>query len=167
MNKKFTYIFLIAVVFLFNLTVSVNGKSQQARIGYQQFRVNGSASNVVTYNIDGENYYRIRDIAFALKDTNKKFDTVYNASKNEIVLLKGKNYTSENAFVIFDNDIIAKSFSGNISIDSKPYMLDAYNIKGYNYYKIDDIGKLLDFGIRYETVGKTISISTNESYLGL
>ena len=164
MNKKFTYIFLLSICFLFNS--SVNGKSQEAKIGYQQFKVNGGASNVVTYYIDGSNYYRIRDIAFALKDTNKKFDTEYNCSKNEITIIKGKNYTSENDFVIYDNSIIAFDFNGSLSFDNKSYGLIAYNIKGYNYYKVEDIGRLLDFSVRYETVNKTVIINTNESYNG-
>lgn len=162
MKKKFTYIFLIVVCLFLN--TSVNAKSQQVKMGYQQFRINGGSSNVVTYYIDGENYFRIRDLAFALKGTNKKFNIGYNSVKNEVVLYRGQDYNSSGDIVVFDNDALAHDFTGVLNLDGESRLINMYNIKGYNYCKIADIAKMLDFNLKYENVSRAIVINTNEKF---
>lgn len=162
MNKKFTYIIILFICLIFNS--STEAKSYNARMGYQQFKVNGSTSNVVTYNINGENYCRIRDIAFALKGTNKKFDIEYNNLKNEINLVTGRNYKSEDDFVIYENFDMANDFQGSLLLNNELRNVKSYNIKGYNYYDVEDIAEILDFSISYENVSKSVIINTGSSY---
>ncbi len=42
--------------------------------------------------------------------------------------------------------------------------LTAYTINGNNYFKLRDLGKLLDFGVGWDNNTRTISINTNTSY---
>ncbi|MBP2025761.1 hypothetical protein [Peptoniphilus stercorisuis] len=162
MNKKFTYIFVFLICIFINTTAIA--KSNEAKIGYQQVKVNGLTSNIVTYNISGENYYRIRDIAFALRNTNKKFNVNYNVKNNEIYLISGENYSSKDDFVIYDDIALANAFTGSILLDKEVLDLNSYHIKGYNYYKLNDIAKILNFNIKYEGVNKLVVINTSEGY---
>lgn len=162
MSKKFTYIITFLICIFINTTVMA--KSNEVKIGYQQVKVNGLTSNVVTYNINGDNYYRIRDIAFILKNTNKKFNISYNPKTNEINLISGENYSSKDDFVIYDDVALANAFTGNILLDNEVLDLESYHIKGHNYYKLMDIAKTLNFSTKYEGVNKLLVVNTSEVY---
>lgn len=152
---------LIFSIFLsFNAVVFAN--TREVKLNYQGFKVNSKISNVVAYDIKGENYYRIRDIASILKDTNKKFDTIYENEKNEICLVTDKNYTEEDKLVIYDEVAEAIDSASKLNYNEKVVELKAYNIKGYNYYSIEEIAELMDFHISFDT--NNVNIYTNKPF---
>lgn len=61
-------------------TISVDGKKITARMIYLMG--------------DGKDYVKVRDVANALKDTDKKFGVSYNSSKKTLTINPGKSYTT-------------------------------------------------------------------------
>ncbi len=59
-----------------------------------ELRVNGSwADGGAVYKINGNNYYKLRDIAAYVDGTEKQFDVSWNAAEKRIDLTSGKAYT--------------------------------------------------------------------------
>lgn len=159
-NKK--YILLLVMSLL--LISFTHAKSQEVKLSYQQFKVNGQSLNVVNYTINGQAYYRIRDIAGLLKNTAKRFNIEYDKEKNEVIINKDKNYINENKFVIYEDSDVAIKSKSKLRYENNMIELESYNIKGYNYYRIEDIAELLKFIMEYEISPKSIVINTNEKY---
>ena len=70
--------------------------------------------------------------------------------------------------IILTIGLSSKSFAGNyvdcnknntnISLNGKQIYLDAYNIKGNNYFKLRDLGDLLDFNVDWDEGTKQVII---------
>ncbi|MDR2296302.1 MAG: WG repeat-containing protein, partial [Clostridiales Family XIII bacterium] len=114
-------------------TVSVNGK----RIAFD------------AYGINDNNYFKLRDLAYVLNGTDKRFEVGWDGANNAITLTSGKTYT-----VVGDemsgNDIGDKAtmpMASTIILDGRKVPFTAYNIGGNNYFKLRDIGAAFDFGV--------------------
>jgi len=55
--------------------------------------VDGLEISFDAYNINGNNYFKLRDLAFALTNSSARFDVIWDAEKNAINLITGKSYT--------------------------------------------------------------------------
>ena len=56
--------------------------------------VDGTAQEIYPYNIDGNNYFKLRDMAAVLAGTDKSFAVEWDESKNAI------NLNTSNAYVL-------------------------------------------------------------------
>ena len=128
--------------------------------------VNGKSAAFDAYNINGNNYFKLRDLAYVLSGTGKQFDVGWDAVNNAISLTSGKAYT------ITGGEMSAKG-SGNksalptsstIYLDGKQVSFTAYNIDGNNYFKLRDIGQTFDFGVGWDATTNTITVDTNAHY---
>lgn len=129
--------------------------------------VNGINKSFDAYNINGSNYFKLRDLAYVLNDTEKRFEVGWKSEDNAISLTSGKFYTP------VGGEMSAKS-AGNktatptkskIYLDGKEINLTAYNIDGNNYFKLRDIGQAFDFGVTWDGAKNTIGIDTNTGYM--
>lgn len=128
--------------------------------------VNGQNVSFDAYNIGGNNYFKLRDIAYAVKDTNKKFGVTYDAEKKAISL------TSNSEYVIIGGELTkgdgkAKTGILNTSpiyMDGNEVKLGAYNINGNNYFKLRDLAKAFKMGVSWNETTKTIEIDTTKEY---
>jgi len=141
-----------------------------------QVKVSPTASSVVVndknvsfeaYNIGGNNYFKLRDIAMAVDNTKKQFEVGWDKEKNAINLIPNKAYTS------VGGELEVKSKSGSkvatpsnskIYLDGKEVQLTAYNIDGNNYFKLRDIGKAFNIGVTWDGKANKIVIDTNADY---
>lgn len=121
-------------------------------------KVCGSDLTFNAYNIKGYNYFKIRDLAAAFKDTGYAFSVEW--SNMGIRIRRGQESIDE-----ISGGSMAKgyakathSYGGVITLDDDEYAsksVECYNINGYNYYKIRDIADLLGFDVNYDsTTGK-------------
>lgn len=53
-----------------------------------------------------------------------------------------------------------------IYVDGERVEVTAYTIGGYNYFKLRDLGELVDFGVEWDAATASIHIDTNASYSG-
>jgi len=133
--------------------------------------VNGKSTTFDSYNINDFNYFKLRDIAYVLNGTAKQFAIDWDAANNAMTLKPGS------AYVVAGGEMASKGnatksatlsqqkvFVNGLSLASKTPM-EAYNIDGYNYFKLRDIGIVLDIGIGWDESKNTISIESNNGYL--
>ena len=163
--KKKTVFLLLILTFIFALT-PVTRAALVATPTSATVIVNGKPVAFDAYNIEGSNYFKLRDVAFALSGTAKQFDAVWDGERNAISLISGKPYTVEGGEM-------AGKGSGNktpvltnskIYLDGKEVKFTAYNIDGNNYFKLRDIGEAFDFSLVWDGASNTISIDTNKAY---
>ncbi len=68
-----------------------------------------------------------------------------------------------------DGSISAAPTTSKVLIDGRPVSFEAYNISGYNYFKLRDLAMALNgtnkqFEIGYDGKTNTINITTNKAY---
>ncbi|NLZ53000.1 MAG: hypothetical protein GX892_07625 [Thermoanaerobacteraceae bacterium] len=129
--------------------------------------INGKAISFEAYNINGNNYFKLRDLAMALRGTNKQFEVGWDAKNNAINLTSGKAYTSVGGELVVSAGTKAKKArptTSKIYLDGKEVTFTAYNIDGNNYFKLRDIAKAMNFAVTWDGKTNTISINTSASY---
>ncbi len=129
--------------------------------------VNGEKKAFDAYNIEGSNYFKLRDLAYVLNGTDKQFEVGWDAAANAISLTSGKAYTAaggEMAAQESPAQAEAVRSSSKILLDGAEVALTAYTINGNNYFKLRDLGQAFDFGVGWDGEAQTISIDTSTGY---
>lgn len=128
--------------------------------------VDGTSVSFDAYNIDGNNYFKLRDLAKVLNGTKKQFEVSWDGSKNAIILTSGKAYTSLGSELVTGNakNATATATNSSIYINGAQVNLTAYNINGNNYFKLRDIGKAFNFGVTWVGATNTIKVDTSTGY---
>jgi ABC-type sugar transport system substrate-binding protein len=128
--------------------------------------VNGAQTPFDAYNIAGSNYFKLRDLAYALSGTPKRFEVGYDGATKAIALTSGQSYTAVGGEMGSSGagNKAANPTSSKIYLDGSEISLTAYNIGGYNYFKLRDIGQALNFGVDWDGASQTVAIDTSRGY---
>lgn len=128
--------------------------------------VNGEETAFDAYNISGNNYFKLRDLAYALNGSDKQFDVTWDGINNAILLTSNSEYTTVGGEMEGKaaGTETAISTSSKILLDGEEIALTAYNIGDNNYFKLRDIGQVFDFGITWDGMKNTITIDTATEY---
>lgn len=128
--------------------------------------VNGEKKSFDAYNIDGANYFKLRDLAYVLNGTEKQFEVSWDGKANAILLTSGAGYTADGSEMTTGagKTQSAKATSSKILVDGAEVSLTAYNINNSNYFKLRDIGELFNFGVDWDNGSRTITIDTSKDY---
>ena len=135
------------------------------RLSSQALSVDGGNVDCEYYNIDGYNYFKLRDVAMLLNGTGSTFSVDYDAAVKAIRVVTGAAYTPKGDELQKGKDLSATAVVSHqtLFIDGKERSdLPAYNIGGYNYFKLADLGKALNFGVRYDTDSHTIVVESRK-----
>lgn len=130
--------------------------------------VDGEPENVRVFEIDGNTYIKLRDLAMALNNTNKSFEIDYNHESEMIYLTTRKRYTpvsGDLAMNLFDKQTIATESDIAIEINGDYLTMYAYSIQGNNYFRISEIAQALNVGINEDPNGRVIKIDTSSEFL--
>lgn len=125
--------------------------------------VNDREINLEAYNIEGYNYFRLRDMALMLRGTNKPFDVVWDENTRTIIISSGVDYASSGEdFARSDNPKPSKytPIKPEIMIDGRKTEFTAYTINDYSYFKLRDIAETFNLGVSWDAKANTISIDT-------
>ncbi|MEG2175655.1 MAG: hypothetical protein RRY97_02180 [Oscillibacter sp.] len=128
--------------------------------------VDGKETAFDAYNIGGNNYFKLRDIAQILRGTGKQFEVTWNSEKAAIDMVSGKAYTSVGGEMTA-GDGKDKSCTLNaapVYKDGTAVTLTAYNIGGNNYFKLRDLGSTFDFDVSWDTAKGTVVVDTAHAY---
>ena len=159
---------LLVLGLLLLLTIPALADSPSVVASSQYLRINGQLVGAEAYNINGSNYFKLRDIAMLLRDSDAQFEVGY--ASGTITLTTGQNYTPiggelSNSWTDPSNSCVPSSQA--LLVDGKPVQMDAYNIGGYNYFKLRDLADALGFGVEYVAANRTIylNVGTRTLYL--
>ncbi len=128
--------------------------------------VNGKDLAFEAYNIEGNNYFKLRDLAMAVSGTAKQFEVAWDSEKSAINLKSKLAYTPVGG-EMRQGDGAAKPYSpgtSKIYKDGNEIKPTAYLINGNNYFKLRDVASVFDFGVTWNAADLTIMVDTNASY---
>lgn len=124
---------------------------------------NGAANRIAAYNINGNNFVKLRDVAQLLSGTDKQFSVGYNNISRVITL------TSGSAYVPVGGELQIPGSYARAAVTSQSVYLNgsyiypmAYNIDDNNYFLLRDLAALFDFDIDFS--GATVYINTTAPY---
>ena len=134
----------------------------------QKLNVNGAEESTEIYNIDGNNYFKLRDIAALLDGTSSQFSVDYDDAAKQIVVYTGGSYTlQEGDLSLPGADAMqtkarnARKSSQSLKIDGRTVSgMNVFNIGGNNYFKLRDINEVLRFNVGYDETSGTILITS-------
>ena len=133
-------------------TIDVKATNQKVKLDGKDVVISG-------YNIDGYNYFKLRDLAAVLKDSQAKFGVEY---KDGVV-----NLTKAADYKVVESDqkpvkAMSKGMLTNdkVMVGDKALTATAYKIDDLNYYKLRDLGKELGFGVGYDEATKSVLLTS-------
>lgn len=129
--------------------------------------VNGKVVEFDAYNIKGNNYFKLRDLAQAVNNTDKNFEVTWDGKNNAINLISNKAYTPVGGELVKGDGkakLVAPTTS-KIYKDGEEVSLTAYKINDNNYFKLRDIAKLFNIGVTWDGATNTVVIDTSVGYV--
>ncbi|MEN6316217.1 MAG: Ig-like domain-containing protein [Clostridiaceae bacterium] len=129
--------------------------------------VNGVKTSFDAYNINGYNYFKLRDLAYVVSGTQKQFEVGWDGMNNAIQLTSGSPYTPVGGEMGISSGALtaeATATTSKIYIDGKQVSFTAFMINGNNYFKLRDIAAAFDIGVTWDGNTNTIGIDTSIGY---
>ena len=132
----------------------------------QNLSVDGVDADCDKYNIDGSNYFKLRDLAQLLSKTDSRFSISFDEQSNAVAVVSGKEYTPVGGELARGQDqsktaVVSKQ---SVLIDGKAVDgLSIYNIGGNNYFKLRDLGNALGFTVDYDADSNTAIVLSKGS----
>lgn len=137
--------------------------------------IDGKEVAFAAYNIDGNNYFKLRDLAAALDGTDAEFDVVYDTELKAIKLTKKSSATPD--VYTGDGKIDATIASGakeatlstrriilptGAWMDATDAKMTGYNIDGFTYFKLREVADVIIFQVDWDKEAKVITITTSD-----
>lgn len=125
--------------------------------------VNGESIEFGAYNINGNNFFKLRDIAYALNGTSAQFNVGWNGISNVITLSSGQAYSTVGGELLSSSAGVATATltSSTILLNGAEVNLTAYRIGNNHYFMLRDLGASLGFSVDFDDETRAILIDTD------
>ena len=164
--KSAGLIALAATLALAPATFSAATKTETAKPSSHVVYVNGEKTNAAAYNIGGNNFFKLRDLAAVVDGTEKQFEITWNEAERSVEMQSGKAYTEVGGELgkLGSANRTAKLSTDKMLKDGKQISVTAYNVDGNNFFKLRDVASQFDFGIGFDEAAKRVDIVTAQGY---
>ena len=127
----------------------------------QTIRFCGETVSLEVYNIDGSNYFRMRDVAALLSASERRFALDFDPELYAVYAETGKSYEFVGGERQLGADLSASAVSSRwlLYVDGVLHPCDTVNIGGNNYFKLRDLSGALGFSVEYEPESRTVEIT--------
>lgn len=124
--------------------------------------VDGRTVLVDGYSVNNSNYFKVRDIAMLVRNTNCKFNVEWNSQIEAIDIFTNSDYVVIGGELSgeIEQDMNVVENSTPIYVDGIQRAITAYNINGSSYFKIRDLADAIGFEVLWDGDTQTISIET-------
>ena len=144
-------------------TTASNGRQIAIGRSDNNLTIDGKMTTVSSYNIEGLNYFRLRDLATILADTDAEFNVGYDDSQRLITVESGTPLDGGGSLIQLDRSDIAVKNNMTVMVDGRYVTPTAYNIDGFTYFKLRDLGEILNFGVAWDEASWSMVITTEEA----
>lgn len=158
---------LAAIVGIPNIFPMDSHMSEMAKPTPHAIYVDGEKANVAAYEISGNNYFKLRDIAAIVNGSEKQFEVSWNEAQQRIDLTSGKPYTTVGGELgaISSANQSANASTAVVYKDGSKADYTGYNINDNNFYKLRDVCQSFDIGVEWDSATQRVDIITTESYV--
>ncbi len=140
--------------------------SPEAKYTTSKVLVNGNEVAFEAYNINDNNYFKLRDLAMALNGTEKQFEVVWDSVNSCVNMMHGPYTAVGGELAAGDGmDKTAAIGTKDIRLNGEPVDLAAFLINDNNYFKLRDLGMLFYFNVGWDGANNCIMIDTSAGYI--
>jgi hypothetical protein len=112
------------------------------------------------------NWLKLRDFAMIMNGSAKQFSVTYEESTNSIYVITGQAYTPYKDELAPLPDISsAISSPQKLYVDGQLLEVAAYNIFGYNYFRLRDLAIILDIALIYDADTASVTLDLENPYV--
>lgn len=132
-----------------------------AVLSSQSLAVDGKNVNCEMYNIGGNNYIKLRDLAYLLNGTGSQFEVDCTQAVSTVSVTTGAAYSPIGTELTTgtDNSGTARPGSQVILVNGAVHgELTVYNIGGSNFFRLRELGDLLGFEVGYDASSNTVTV---------
>ena len=158
---KKTLLLVLAMLMALTPFASAERNSDQmadAVKSFQAFELNGEKVEIGGYLINGNNYYKLRDVAALLNSTTGKFDVKYENKKISLKTCEEYENLETDLQQMKHDKNKAKMVTNKVMVDGKDVELNAAFIDNNNYVKLRDLGAVV--GLEVDFKDGTIIVNT-------
>lgn len=139
---------------------------ESARGRGQQLLLDGQIVELQAYNIGGSNYFKLRDLGWLLSGTPAGFSVSYDGAAKSIILSSGQSYVPEGGEgeLLPEQTVSVRPAQARLTVNGAEMSMEAYNIGGSNYFKLRDLGRILNFGVGYDQAQRLVVVDPNSGY---
>ena len=132
-------------------------------ISPQNLTVNGVAVDVQAYNIDGYNYFRLRDLAAILNGTTAQFNVGFVAPN--VIVTTGEAYEMIYGDLVAGADLSATAVPSDqiLYVDGERVDILVYNLGGNNFFRLRCLAPLVGFEVDFDAATNTAIVVTPEA----
>lgn len=137
-----------------------------AVVSSHKVTIDGEPVSLAAYEIGGNNYFKLRDLAQALSGTDAQFEVAWNGAAQRIDLTADTAYTPVGGELadLPTGSRAAALTEATVYLGDTALNLTAYEIGGNNYFKLRDLGAALDFDVQWNGDLQTVAINTDAPY---
>lgn len=158
----------LALILILAIQLTIPGFAADAATACrspQRLRVNGAYIECEMYNINDNNYFKLRDLAYLLRDTADHFSLTYDAEWNRILVTTGEDYVPTGV----ELDLGKGDRSGSVQPGTQPIWIDGelreiteYNIADNNYFRLRDLAPYLGFRLDWIEDGGIVVVESSD-----
>jgi len=162
MKKALTLILALALCFAL-AAPALAADYTYAVVSPQTLKVDGAIYRCEKYNIDGSNYFKLRDLAYLLNYTGSSFSVGWDAETYTVSIATGGEYQAIGKELLLgaDASATAQKTAQTILIDGEKVTdINVYNIGGSNYFRLRDLGDALGFDVEFDADTNTAVVTS-------
>jgi hypothetical protein len=104
--------------------------------------LNGNSTRFNAYSVGDDTYYKLRDVAYVLNNSDSQFEIRWSESDNVIAMSSNTPYTPVGGEMLPDSNKAARKAirtRSKVYLDGMQINLESYTIGGNNYFKLCDL----------------------------
>ena len=142
----------------------LSGGTVKCVVSPQKLTVNGVEVECAKYNINRNNYFKLRDLAALLDGTPSQFNVEFDADKKEVYVTTGEHYEKLESDLKVDEDLSAKCKTSvwKLFVDGEEQEVSVYNIGGNNFFKLRDVNHAIGFYVHYDKATNTAIVEEQD-----
>lgn len=159
--KKRVLSILLTLALLCGLTTTA--LAAKVVLSPQNLTVDGEPVICEKYNIDGSNYFKLRDLAYVLNDTDVQFSVGWDNATKTVTITSGEAYAPDGSELVVGEDKSATAVPSSQTILMNGEVcgdLSVYNLGGNNFFKLRDLGEALGFTVDYDQATNTAIVES-------
>lgn len=163
MKKKISLLLAILMLVTLIPTAFAESKTVDAVKNTKKVTLDGEEVKVGSYDVEGYNYLKLRDVAAILNTKKCQFNVGFDKPTKLITVELAKGYEKVEGDLAEIKDEKAKAIVSvkKILVNGEEKEIKTALINEYNYMQLRDLGSLVGLDVKYDKVNKVIMLKSD------